>query len=560
MTVRRVAVAVLLVGALAGPVHASSVKVDALIGLARTEREGGNMAAAVAAFRDADRLEPLSGPTLVEFFWAASAAGDRTAPALGRRVIEHEPGLAPVRDRLIQLAIDAQDEVEVLRLCDDGIRLAPDAALWNRRAGEHALRVGAPADAAAAFARAAKAKGATPADRAQLALALEASGAIADADRAWADVSEALWQSRPEWTASRFRALVGAATPTAAAVALGEYLAAHPDNDVVRGLLVERLAAAGLPARALTAIGPLLAGAERPQWLRREAALAEQVGARTRAARALEDLEATGAATSIDRWQRARLLADLGEQAAVTIELAALKPPSCSTDLLDVADRLLDPSLLIDTVRRRAPGCPKQADWQARAVARAVAASRHQDAVDLLTEVVASGRATLEQRGLYGQLLLWTSRPAAAVPILEAVLDAAPASAAASSALVDAYRALGRPDDAWRLARKPCLLATEIPRRIACAEMALAVGEPDSAWRLTDFDVAAGEDRSLRDGIRGRVSLLLGRTAEATALLAPVVAATRRSEDVLALMDALRATDGPDAALAAAEQWGGTGA
>ena len=91
----------------AGVIQAQSdparTKVVAMVGLARTARDQGRADAAAAHFREADRIQPLSGALLVEYFWAARLAGQPDATAIGTRVLAANPRERNVRDGLVGL-------------------------------------------------------------------------------------------------------------------------------------------------------------------------------------------------------------------------------------------------------------------------------------------------------------------------------------------------------------------------------------------------------------------------------------------------------------------------
>ena len=197
---------------------AGDARVTALIGLARTARDQGRAGAAVTYFRDADRLQPFAGALLVEYFWAAHAAGAPAAAELGRRVLGANPRDARVRDGLIGLAAAAGDEARVGRLADEGRTIEPSSALWPRRLGESYLRSGKYTAAAQQFLAASMAANAESGDRAWWALALELSGDKSGAARAWAELPAALWSQRPDWTESRARALAPPAVVAARSV------------------------------------------------------------------------------------------------------------------------------------------------------------------------------------------------------------------------------------------------------------------------------------------------------------------------------------------------------
>ena len=209
--------ALALMVASAGAAQAQSeparTRMAAMVGLARTARDQGRVEAATSHFRDADRMQPLTGPLLVEYFWAARLSGALEASAVGARVLAANPGERNVRDGLAGLLAAKGDEAQVVRLMEEGRALEPTSALWSRRLAESHLRGGRHLQAAEAFKTASTLAGAEPQDLAQWAFALELAGDKPRAARAWSDVPPALWSSRTDWVESRARALAPAPTP-----------------------------------------------------------------------------------------------------------------------------------------------------------------------------------------------------------------------------------------------------------------------------------------------------------------------------------------------------------
>lgn len=191
----------------------TEARVTALVGLARTARDQGRVDAAATHFRDADRLQPFTGPLLVEYFWAAHAARASEAISVGHRVLATTPRETRVRDGLIGLAVAAGDEAAARRLAEQGRSSEPASALWVRRLAESHLREGRYRMAAQQFLLASTSVGADAGDRAQFAFCLELAGDRPAAARAWSDVPETLWSSRRDWTESRARALAPAPAP-----------------------------------------------------------------------------------------------------------------------------------------------------------------------------------------------------------------------------------------------------------------------------------------------------------------------------------------------------------
>ena len=163
-----------------------------------------------------------------------------------------------------------------MELAGEGVRISPRKALWHRRIGESRLRQRQPAEAAPAFARAAATPDGTRADAAQSALSLEAAGSMQAAYEAWRPIDENVWRSRTEWMASRMRTIAAIEPPLTAAKTVSEYLKRVPTDEQARALLIELYAKGHRPALALEALAPLLTGASRTRWLRRESDLASE--------------------------------------------------------------------------------------------------------------------------------------------------------------------------------------------------------------------------------------------------------------------------------------------
>ena len=300
------------------------IRTEALIGLARVERDAGRYQTAAELFRQASQLQTFDKSLLAEFFWTLIHAGEADAAAVGTRVLEMDPTQADVRGRLVQLAAASGDEARARTLAQEGSRLEPGQALWHRHVGESFLRNGMPAKAAAAFTRGVASPDATSADRAQRALALEAAGRHQTAWVAWADLDEDIWSGRSEWVESRFRTMASTLPPADAAGRLAAYLSDHGPNVELQAQLVEAWASAGRADLALGAVAPLLDGPTRSEWLRREAELAQSNGDLTRAVRALEELRQTERYRHDDGWRLASLVAELGDSERAHVLLVEL--------------------------------------------------------------------------------------------------------------------------------------------------------------------------------------------------------------------------------------------
>jgi len=68
---------------------------------------------------------------------------------------------------------------------------------------------------------------------------------------AWAHVRPAIRAGRRDWGTSRLRAMAAAAPIDEAAAAIEEWLSGQPDDDEMRGVLVEAWARAGSRPRPL---------------------------------------------------------------------------------------------------------------------------------------------------------------------------------------------------------------------------------------------------------------------------------------------------------------------
>ena len=299
----------------------------------------------------------------------------------------------------------------------------------------------------------------------------------------------------------------------------------------------------------------------RVQWLRREVDLADAADDLPRAVRALEQLREEGQARRDDAWRMATFLADMGESARARSLLAELQHTAdpCAEEPLLILDRLPDVREFVEAVRSRPSDCPHQTAWIEQAVQRVVAAELHQDARAMLELPIMNIEATiLALRELYGQLLLWTGEPRRAVPVLENVLQILPHRPAAARALIDALRAVGRADEAWRLAQDQLshgAVSVSAPQRLTWAEVALEAGHAEDALRLAE---SLSADPNVADQARiiiGRALLALSRPADAREMLRASQPPEPDPAAVLALIDSIAATEGIEAALEEARRW-----
>ena len=525
---------------------------DALVGLARVKRDAGDARTAARHFEAAQQLRPLDPSQLAEYFWILAGADPVRARAVAERVLHVNPAERNVRERAIALAVAAEDEVAVRRLAAAGEQISPDVSIWPRRLGESFLRGGQPDEAAAALARAVQARDADEPDWAGYAVALEGSGQMSAALDAWAHVRPAIRAGRRDWGTSRLRAMAAAAPIDEAAAAIEEWLSGQPDDDEMRGVLVEAWARAGQPTKALGAMGQLTSGPRRAHWLLREGELAQEAGDRARAIRAFEQLARTGHADTETLWTLAELMveATLFERAGPIITKAASGPGICDERSLTLYDRFPDPhgtNDLLAAIGRRPRRCPASASWVDRAALRAVALGRATDALRMVEREVEQGAASPVTRSLLGRLLLWTGEPGRAAQVLEPLVANAPTPEVVD-ALIDAYRATGRPRLAWPLASSRLHdEGVSDTRRLQLASLAIEADHPDRALEAARA-LESREPEAARM-LAGQALLALGRPAEALESLESIDGVRRDPAATLALADAVAAMEGVARAL-----------
>lgn len=508
--------------AIAAPARAAgngsdSERFAALVGLARVERDAGDVSAARRYFDEARALRPLAAPELAEYFWIVAATDPSGAMLVGVDVLKALPHRDDVRDRMIAAAAASHDEAAAVALATAGARVDPASALWPRRLGQSLLRQGKPARAAAAFRSALQLAGADPRDRAELAVALEAAHQPGAALAAWSRVPASIRDERIEWTQSRLRALAAPGAPTAASE-LETWLHAHPDDGPTRAALVSVLTWSHQPERAIEIM-------TEPRDVHTDAA---------------------------SLWHLASLYLDAKDYArgeAAVRDASAADP--CADQAFAAFDRLPDP-LGTDAMMRalHAPACAASTSSLRRALARAVALERHGDALAIVERLPADAAGAADMRRLRGQLLLWTAQPAAAVSTLEPFVTAYPADETARLALIDAYRAVGRSTDAWTTARPIVDGTSTLPDALALslADTALEADAPaDVARVLSRASGAMAASGAAAERI-GRAALLSGRSREAARILGARDPATLSPAGALALIDAVAASSGRVAA------------
>jgi predicted Zn-dependent protease len=534
------AVATLAAG-VSGAAAQNDDRAAALVGLARLKRDGGDPAAARRHFEEARALGPLPLPALVEYFWLIARDDLAAALPVGREIVQVAPGHDDVRDRTITAAISVQREADVLELAEGGRRARPAMALWPRRLAESYLRQGRPSDAVAAYRAAVGLEEAETGDRVGLAVALEAADQPAEAAVVWASVPKEVWSSRADWSTSRLRALAKGGAASDAAPELEAWLQAHPDDREIRALFVELLVQTGRPDLAAAAIGPLAAGPSGTAWTRREIDLAVTAGQHARAIARLERLVAGRRTVSSDHWRLADLLLTVKRHndARAVVNQLATPAVGCNDRLFGLIERLPEPAgtdLLLELVPRQR--CGESSAWARRAIERAVATERHTEALAALQSWPETSSLRRDLAPLEGQLLFWTGQPAQAIPLLTAALDVRPLDHRVRATLVDAYRALKQPREAWKTA-EPLLALPSLRAEglMTLAATALEAGEPADTRailaRIPDNAVPAAD----RAGLLGRALAAEGRFEEAERTLLAVDAGALTPEARQALAD-----------------------
>jgi tetratricopeptide (TPR) repeat protein len=539
-------------------VPADEARIEALLGLARVKRDQGDTRAARTYFEQARALQQFDAELLDEYYWVLVAADPAAARAVGDRVLELDPSRTAVRDRQISFALEAGDEARVQALARAGEHLFPQAALWPRRLAESHLRQQRFADAASALQHAVAARDATRDDRALYAVVLESAGDRRAALAAWGKDGEVLCAPKPEWCASRLRVMAAVGDAATAAPALERWMSAHPDDDEMRGLLAETYARAERPEEAIAALQPLKGGSARVHWLRREYELTQGIGDRDRIVAALTALTDASAATHEEQWMLAELLVDARsyDRARRVIVTAARQADPCDERPLRMLEHLPRGQANDDFLRLigfRPPACPSSVEWRTTAARRATAAGMLRQALELLDPVATGLNA--DTTALYGQLLLWTGAPDRAVPVLDEAV-ARGTAVNLDEARLAAYRASGKPLDAWVIARRQ-LASPQVPvaTRLEWATLAIEAGAADEALVLAR---EAASDPVLGDRARSVEAHALaasGRTAEALASFERLSPRALQPQEALAWLLSVEAVSGPVAALAASDRF-----
>jgi tetratricopeptide (TPR) repeat protein len=534
----------------------SSDRFEALVGLARVKRDAGDAAAARRYFDQARQSGTFDASLEAEYFWVLAEVAPAEAVAVGRQLLRQRPEIDAVRERSIAVALATGQEAVALALAQDGAVREPDRATWHRYVAQLQARQGRATEAARAWEAALGTPESDAADRAGLALALEAGGEYQRASAAWDQVPLDQRRERTDWERSRLRSLMRSAPAIEAAREIDAWLAAFADDRQMREALVDLWSRAGHPDRARAVLQPLLSGADRLRWMRRDMELARAVGVPADAIGRLQEMVAAGLAERADRLTLIGLLVEAAafDRAVDLIRSVAVETSGCASDVFTLIDRIPGApgtSLLADELR--AHDCTAATQWIDRGIERTVAEGRHPEALALIGTLPADRRETRDMRRLAGQLHLWTGDAVAAVRLLAPIVDADPVDMAARDALVDAHRAVGDAYAAWQAAA-PLVGAsdTSAARLLALAELSLEADQPQTVDALLNRVPAAAATAATRLALQGRARAALGRPAEAVGLLSSVVVSDLPAPAVLALLDSLHATRGVDAALAVA--------
>lgn len=443
---------------------AAALHVDALIGLARVARDADDFASADEYFTRAGRL--------------------RTFDEALRR--EH----ADVFDRWASLAEKTGDHGMLAEAAASAQRAFPNVARWPRRLGDSLLQQGRPRDAAAAFAQAAAAADATPADRAMQAVALEHASDHRAAAEAWQRVPDASRRHRADWWASALRTRAVGDGRASVADEIVAFVRAHPADASMRALAVESLADASRFTEALALLTPAGVVPGDARTRRREGQLALAAGDRARAARAFRALERTESATAADRWQLAELTAATASAAETIGRLRVLTSAdtACHDRALTIADLASSDEVAASVALARPAICPLPERL-------AVAASRwlraRGDAGDADTLL---SRALATHPGSYQLALMITERRlaqgdhAAARRVIDTHLASADVMLTADAAATWAGLAMAAEADATaaRLARLALRSDRDVEARHILASLAHRRGDPRQAFEWLD--------------------------------------------------------------------------
>ena len=545
MTRRVVALVLLLLAGATAAAEAQSdaVKSAALIGLARTRRDAGDMTSAARHFAAARLVQPLTVDQLAEYFWVLRQVSPRDALAIARDVLRTLPKLDAVREGAISVALDLDDESTVRAFAEEGRMLNGSTALWHRRIGESFLRQRQYSQAADAYGQAVRQKDRIPEDLLTLAVTLTAAERYAEAMPAWSQTPADLLAGRLDLQRLDLQATTRAAAPGVAATRLDAWLALHPEDRLVRSWAIDAWERAGSLVRAFETLRPLMDAPDAEPWLRRGAVLALRLGRRGDAQVAYEKLIESGAATRDDKVAYIGLaLRDAGGTRAVAVLDALLAVVrGCADDLRPFVERMTGTqgtNRLLNMARRDT--CA-DSSWGLRAVDRTVADHRFDDALVAIALMKRPPAAVVRTRGL---LLEWTGDHRSAIAALTPLVSASPADSELRRTLVDAHRAIGEAYDAWRVGQ-PLLDGPEAGSvAVLLANVALEADQPAAALRIARG--LSGTDTLTE--LMGRAYLALGNPAAAATTLRTRPVHTLTPQAALALIDAVTAVDGPRAA------------
>jgi tetratricopeptide (TPR) repeat protein len=235
----------------------------------------------------------------------------------------------------------------------------------------------------------------------------------------------------------------------------------------------------------------------------------------------------------------------------VAEQVRRLANAPCATQPLEALESVSDAEAFVAAVASRPAGCADHAAWTSRAVERLIGGSAFQAALALARPVATTNGSPVQVREQMGVLLHWTGADAEAEPVLRHVVAEDPEQTRATTALIELLRAKGDSDGAWTLAERAWRGSGEAEPRIGLAELALETGRMQEALELARAlehdDLIGGRAAA----VEGMALLALGRRGEARRVLEPLVPAANAS---LAWIDAIAATEGLSAALAAADR------
>ena len=554
MRVRQALLALAMTIAVCEPLFAQpDLRTPALVGMARTKRDAGDLAASATFWEEARAAHALNASELTEYFWVLTMTDGKTALQVAREVLRTTPNADAVRDGAIGIASDLGDESSVMALAEEGRLLNDKTAHWPRLAGDSQMRKKKPADAAQAYGAAVQKHDTSEDDWRAYAIALTSADRFAEAVPAWGHVPAPSLAEHDDLAHLRLEAFARGAAERVAAPELESWLSAHRDDELVRSWLVDMWARGGNFASAYAAAQPLTTGSDSVRWLRRSGELAMSARMPDKAMTAFGALVATGKATSKDRFTYAELALSTNdyERALPVLDAAVAEVTRCDDPVLALVDRVPErrgTDRLVTLVQRL--GCA-DSPLGRRAVERTVAEQRHSDALAVIQKMSSKTDDLVRLQGL---LLVWTNAPAAALPILTPILGSHPDDVEVRTGVVDALRATERAYEAFDAA-SPLVGNQQLPpeRQIMLAELALEADRPSAAFDIASRPAVAPQTNAA--AIRGRALLALGRQTDAAALLEGLPAASLNPPAALAAVDAVLATRGPEDAQTVGERF-----